>query len=165
MEILGAGGRGEISTNSFWPNGIRAFRAVTVYEREIRSFIHSRQREQHVKGQAEWRTFCSSVASDQHSGTIDIIVIYVVSPVHLLTSPSMDSDCCLLVELCCDYWGFSFSCNHLSWGQENCHFGPLPLLPPALLLSASSAQSSEAILVWDSDSEGQELHNTQELLG
>lgn len=68
---------------------------------------------------------------------------------------------CLLVELCCDYWGFSFSYNHLSWGQENCHFGPLPLLPP--LLSASSAQSS-GILVWDSNSD-QELHNIQELLG
>lgn len=37
--------------------------------------------------------------------------------------------------------------------------------PPALLLSASSAQSNEAILVWDSNSEGQELHNIQELLG
>ena len=78
----------------------------------------------------------------------------------------MDSDCCLLVELCCDYWGFSFSYNHVSGGQENCgNFGPLPLLPLALLILASSAQSNEAVIVWDSNSEGQELYNIQELLG
>ena len=82
-----------------------------------------------------------------------------------LASPFMGSDCCLSVELCCDYWGFSFSYNHLSGGQENCHFGPLPLLPLALLILASSAQSNEAVLVWDSNSEGQELYNIQELLG
>lgn len=76
----------------------------------------------------------------------------------------MDSDCCLLVE-CWDYWGFSFSCNHLSWGQENSHFGPLPLRPLALVILASSAQSNEAILVWVSNNDSQELYNIQELLG
>lgn len=94
-----------------------------------------------VRQKTEHSSEAQSVASDHHSGTINIIAIYMVSTVSDLLhssetifffcfvgpfspeedpSPFMDSDCCLQVEhVCCDYWGFSFSHNHLYWGQEN----------------------------------------------
>lgn len=51
------------SANFSWPTGIRAFRAFSVCEREIYSFVHSfihlRQRQQHVQGQAKEKKLLS----------------------------------------------------------------------------------------------------------
>lgn len=77
----------------------------------------------------------------------------------------MDSDCCLLVELAVITGALASPITISAEAKKTVTLDPYPYsLTRPFCFRPAQHKAIQAILVWDSNSKGQELHNIQETL-